>query len=133
MKKRRYRVERGYPHPPGATSDEEGVNFSIYSEHAGIMCELLLFDKHDDPEPVLVLSTNQGAEDLPTGKVESIVETAQEIETSKEIENAEATGIALNKTFHFWHVCHGLKPGVHYAYRIGGPFDPSRGHRFRWR
>ena len=130
MKKRRYSVERGYPHPPGATSDEEGVNFSIYSEHADYV-ELLLFDKHDDPEPVLVLSTNRVGELTHPGKVESIVETPQEIETSQEIETAEATGIALNKTFHFWHVyVRGLKPGVHYAYRIGGPFDPSRGHRF---
>jgi len=36
----------------------------------------------------------------------------------------------VNKTFHFWHVfVRGLKPGVHYAYRVDGPFD-SAGHRF---
>jgi isoamylase len=35
-----------------------------------------------------------------------------------------------NKTFHFWHAfVRGLKPGVHYAYRVDGPFD-STGHRF---
>ena len=130
MKKRRYSIERGYPHPPGATCDEEGVNFSIYSEHADYV-ELLLFDKHDDPEPVLVLSTNRVGGLTHPGKVGSIAETPQEIEASKEIETAEATGIALNKTFHFWHVyVRGLKPGVHYAYRIGGPFDPSGGYRF---
>lgn len=29
-----------------------------------------------------------------------------------------------NKTFHFWHVyVRGIKPGVHYAYRIDGPQD----------
>ena len=130
MKKRRYSIERGYPHPPGATCDEDGVNFSIYSEHADYV-ELLLFDKHDDPEPVLVLSTNRIGELTHPGKVESIVETSQEIETPQEIETAGATGIALNKTFHFWHVyIRGLKPGVHYAYRIGGPFDLSGGYRF---
>src|SRR4051794_14348608 len=36
-----------------------------------------------------------------------------------------------NKTFHFWHVyVVGLKPGAHYAYRVDGPWDLSRGHRF---
>ncbi len=39
--------------------------------------------------------------------------------------------IKVNKTFHFWHVfVEKLKPGMHYAYRIGGPHDPARGHRF---
>jgi len=38
----------------------------------------------------------------------------------------------VNKTFHFWHVyVKGLKPGAHYAYRVGGPSDTSgQGHRF---
>ena len=37
----------------------------------------------------------------------------------------------VNKTFHFWHVfVEKLKPGMHYAYRIDGPHDLSRGHRF---
>ena len=36
----------------------------------------------------------------------------------------------VNKTFHFWHVSvRGLKPGVHYAYRVDGPFDCA-GQRF---
>jgi isoamylase len=36
----------------------------------------------------------------------------------------------VNKTFHFWHAfVRGLKPGVHYAYRVDGPSD-SAGHRF---
>ena len=36
----------------------------------------------------------------------------------------------VNKTFHFWHVfVRGLKPGVHYAYRIEGPSDSADGHR----
>jgi isoamylase len=37
----------------------------------------------------------------------------------------------LNKTFHFWHVyVRGLPPGTHYAYRVDGPPDLNRGHRF---
>ncbi len=36
----------------------------------------------------------------------------------------------VNKTFHLWHVfVRGLKPGVHYAYRVDGAFD-SNGQRF---
>ena len=36
-----------------------------------------------------------------------------------------------NKTYHYWHVLvPGLKAGQHYAYRVSGPFDPHRGHRF---
>src|SRR5271166_2871918 len=36
----------------------------------------------------------------------------------------------VNKTFHFWHAfVRGLKPGVHYAYRVDGRFD-SAGQRF---
>jgi isoamylase len=49
-----YKIEKGHPHPLGAIPDENGVNFSIFSEHAtGI--ELLLFDEHDDPEPIQVI------------------------------------------------------------------------------
>ena len=30
----------------------------------------------------------------------------------------------VNKTFHIWHAfVRGLKPGVHYAYRVDGPLD----------
>jgi len=37
----------------------------------------------------------------------------------------------LNKTFHFWHAfVTGLKPGVHYAYRVDGPASDSSGQRF---
>ncbi len=36
----------------------------------------------------------------------------------------------INKTFHFWHAfVRGLKPGMHYAYRVDGPPD-SAGQRF---
>jgi glycogen operon protein len=36
----------------------------------------------------------------------------------------------VNKTFHLWHAfVRGLKPGVHYAYRVDGPID-SAGQRF---
>src|SRR5262249_47463117 len=39
---------------------------------------------------------------------------------------------AANKTFHFWHVyVWGLRPGVHYAYRVDGPNDlHGQGQRY---
>ena len=49
-----YIIEKGRPHPLGATVQPEGVNFSVFSEHAtGI--ELLLFDAHDSPQPFQVI------------------------------------------------------------------------------
>jgi isoamylase len=45
-----FEVRKGSPHPLGATPTREGVNFSLFSEHAtGV--ELLLFARHDDPQP----------------------------------------------------------------------------------
>jgi isoamylase len=36
-----------------------------------------------------------------------------------------------NKTFHFWHVfVRGCRPGIYYAFRVDGPWDPSAGQRF---
>src|SRR5215212_11991448 len=47
----RFAVERGSPHPLGAVPGAEGVNFSVFSEHATAVT-LLLFNEHDDPEPI---------------------------------------------------------------------------------
>jgi isoamylase len=52
-----YGVENGRTHPLGATLDAEGVNFSVWSEHAtGV--ELLLFEHHSDLEPFQVIKLN---------------------------------------------------------------------------
>ncbi len=84
-------------HPLGATPDENGVNFSIFAERATSV-ELLLFDEHDDPEPIQTIQLDP----------------------------------YKNKTFHFWHVyVRGIKPGIHYAYRVDGPQDlHGRGDRY---
>ena len=42
-----FRVWPGVPYPQGATWDGEGVNFSLFSEHATSV-ELCLFDRPDD-------------------------------------------------------------------------------------
>ncbi|MDJ0796486.1 MAG: glycogen debranching protein GlgX [Calothrix sp. MO_167.B12] len=91
-----YQIEKGRPYHIGATVDRDGVNFSLFSEHAtGV--ELLLFDRCDTVEPIQVITLDP----------------------------------AINKTFLFWHVyVRGLKPGIHYAYRVDGPNDPGSGHRF---
>lgn len=96
MKRKFFITRPGNPHPLGTAIQNGGVNFAIFSQHATSV-ELLLFDKHDDPEPIQVIPLD----------------------------------MKVNKTFHFWHVfVEKLKPGMHYAYRIDGPHDLSRGHRF---
>lgn len=44
----------GQPHPLGATVMKDGVNFSVFSQHATAM-ELLLFDREDAVEPAQVI------------------------------------------------------------------------------
>ena len=45
-----FTIEPGSPHPLGTTLVENGINFSLFSEHAtGV--ELLLFENHDDLKP----------------------------------------------------------------------------------
>ena len=82
----------GRPYPRGATWDGEGVNFALFSEHAGRV-ELCLFD--------------------PDGRTE-----VQRI-------------VMREQTDMVWH-CYlpEARPGLIYGYRIYGPYDPGRGHRF---
>ncbi len=96
-RRRRLSLERGRPHPLGATPDADGVNFAVYGEDASSV-ELLIFDEHEDVEPqqVYVLDKDE------------------------------------HRTFHMWHAyVRGLRPGMHYAYRVDGPNGVSEtGHRF---
>jgi glycogen operon protein len=50
-------TEPGRPHPLGATVDANGVNFSVFSRNATAV-ELLLFDAHNDAQPIQVLKLN---------------------------------------------------------------------------
>lgn len=50
----KYKTKAGFPYPAGATANEEGVNFSIFSRHA-TQVELLLFTKADDRDPFQVI------------------------------------------------------------------------------
>ncbi|MEJ7583252.1 MAG: glycogen debranching protein GlgX [Acidimicrobiales bacterium] len=79
----------GRAFPLGATWDGDGVNFSLFSEHATAVV-LCLFD-----------------------------------------DDAETQIDVLECTAHNWH-CYvlGLAPGQRYGYRVHGPYDPERGHRF---
>lgn len=51
---RKHEVSSGRQHPLGSTPDENGVNFSLFSENAEAV-QLLLFEKHDDIEPFQVI------------------------------------------------------------------------------
>ncbi len=92
-----YKIKSGYIHPLGATPDDNGMNFSIFSEHATAV-ELLLFREHDSLEPFFTI----------------------QLEPKK------------HKTVSFWHVyIVGLKPGIHYAYRVSGEQNLNgRGDRY---
>jgi len=48
------RIYTGSPHPFGATVDDEGVNFSVYSANATAI-QLLIFDNPSDLEPTQVI------------------------------------------------------------------------------
>ncbi|HYO87782.1 MAG TPA: alpha-amylase family glycosyl hydrolase, partial [Candidatus Limnocylindrales bacterium] len=48
-------VHTGHPFPLGATVDNHGVNFSVYSDCASGI-ELLLFAEPDDPQPARVIA-----------------------------------------------------------------------------
>lgn len=52
-----YQVEVGRTHPLGATLYEDGVNFSIFAEHATSV-ELLLFAQPNDLQPVQIIQFN---------------------------------------------------------------------------
>jgi len=51
------RIYSGSPHPFGATVDDEGVNFSVYSANATAI-QLLLFNNPSDLEPSQVINLN---------------------------------------------------------------------------
>ena len=85
-------IQPGLPYPLGATVDDEGVNFAIFSAHADRI-ELCLFDPSGRREIARY--------DLP--------------ECTDEI----------------WHgYVPTLESGQLYGYRVHGPYQPERGHRF---
>lgn len=49
-----YKVQPGRRHPAGATVEDHGVNFSIYSRHA-TGAELLLYEDDLSPEPYQII------------------------------------------------------------------------------
>jgi glycogen operon protein len=55
-----FTVERGWPHPLGATPGPKGVNFSLFSANATSV-ELLLFAAHDQREPFQVIRLDSAA------------------------------------------------------------------------
>ncbi|MGZ5408258.1 MAG: glycogen debranching protein GlgX, partial [Aeromicrobium sp.] len=49
-----YQISPGRPHPLGATPDNAGTNFAVFSREATAV-QLLLFESHDSPEPFKVI------------------------------------------------------------------------------
>lgn len=86
------RLDRGAPHPLGATWDGVGVNFALFSDNATRVV-LCLFDADGKRELARF--------DLPE----------------------HSDGV--------WHGhLPGALPGLVYGYRVHGPYEPRRGHRF---
>ena len=54
-----FETDRGHPHPLGAAPDQKGVSFTLFSQHATSV-ELLLFEKHDDVQPIQVIRLDPG-------------------------------------------------------------------------
>src|SRR5262245_22678795 len=50
-----YKISDGEPYPSGANPVRNGVNFSLFSQHATAV-ELLLFHRFDDPGPFQIIS-----------------------------------------------------------------------------
>jgi len=89
-------VSPGKPLPFGATPDERGTQFAVFSRHATAV-SLLLFDHPQSAKP------------------------------SREI----PLDPRLNRTGDIWHVrVEGAGPGTLYLYRVDGPWEPEKGHRF---
>ncbi len=86
----------GEPLPLGATTNDHGVQFAVFSRHAtGV--HLLLFANPQDGTPTDVIELDPRA----------------------------------NRTGDIWHVqVDGIGPGQYYLYRVFGPYEPTKGHRF---
>ncbi len=85
-------IEAGRPAPLGATCDDGGVNFALFSANAE-QVEVCLFDSAGRRELARV--------PLPM------------------------------RTDDVWHgYLRGVRAGQRYGYRVHGPYDPARGHRF---
>ncbi|UCF96954.1 MAG: glycogen debranching protein GlgX [Spirochaetaceae bacterium] len=86
----------GEPLPLGATPNDHGVQFAVFSRHAtGV--ELLLFADAQEGTPTEVIRLDPRE----------------------------------NRTGDIWHVqVDGIGPGQYYLYRVSGPYEPRRGHRY---
>jgi len=91
----------GRPFPLGATWDGDGVNFSLFSENA------------ERVELCLLHGTSADGDDPGSGGA---------LEERVAVEERTAFN---------WH-CYlpGVGPGQRYGYRVFGPYDPAKGHRF---
>jgi isoamylase len=89
-------TSKGCAYPLGATVQEDGVNFSLFSRDA-VGVQLLFFDRTGDRYPSQVFELDP----------------------------------SVNKTFYYWHIfVKGARHGQLYGYRVDGPYQPERGHRF---
>lgn len=99
-----FKILSGQAHPLGVSEVENGINFAIFSRHASTVTLCLLLPGSD--------------------------------RTKGKVENGEMVELRLdpniNRTGDIWHICIEDLPrsGVLYGYRVDGPKDWQKGHRF---
>lgn len=82
----------GHAYPLGATADDKGTNFALFSANA-TKVDLCLFDSNGERE-IQRITLPEFTDDV-------------------------------------WHgYIPGIKPGALYGYRVDGPYEPHKGHRF---
>ncbi len=89
-------ITAGRPLPLGATVQERGVQFALFSRH-GRSVSLCLFSEQQEEQP----------------RREIVFDPKQ------------------NRTGDIWHIfVEGIGPDQLYLYRVDGPYEPQKGHRF---
>ncbi|OEG72893.1 glycogen debranching enzyme GlgX [Shewanella colwelliana] len=102
-------LTNGKPYPLGATIDDDGVNFALYSANARRVYLCLFEDDSATDDTVLA-----------DGSI-SVERTSREIARFELPRQSQGV----------WHGhISGLSAGCRYGYRVDGPYQPELGHRF---
>ncbi len=109
----RFPINRGEPLPLGASAHRHGVNFSIFSRHATEVT-LLIASPCQSSITHLALVGDEREAASPNAPPGNITEIPLDPKT--------------NKTGDVWHILiQGLKPNVHYGYRVDRSPNPNPG------
>nr|VFK50147.1 MAG: glycogen operon protein [Candidatus Kentron sp. TUN]VFK51179.1 MAG: glycogen operon protein [Candidatus Kentron sp. TUN] len=113
-------IDRGEPLPLGATIQQEGINFSIFSGHATSVTLVIALpnqsDMYSDELLHTELSDNLDSDNLDSDNENSQLRQLTEIPLDP----------GINKTGDIWHILiRDIEPIVHYGYRIDRHPNPN--------